>query len=286
MNRFLSTIVQETGIMGSGDGKVGDTACRRMSVLHPSETGSVVLAVSDFNIAALSEQLCAHGIAFANFLEIYRPFCLMETSFPELSVFKQKHSGEKCFCIGNGPSLRISDLEKIQQKGYYTFACNFINKLFDKTEWRPNYYCNTEKSAILTNLDFILNEPLEAKFVGADMYEIISSLENHKVEKEIYFFERTYFCQNPEFSEDIAKIVFQGASVMYSMLQIAAYMGFNEIYLVGVENTMPPSVKASNFSEAKAHFYSEDSSELEKRRNIMTAIGFDDDYQYHLPDNQ
>lgn len=44
-------------------------------------------------------------------------------------------------------------------------ACNFINKIFDKTEWRPEFYCREEASAVLLNREFILNYPLTAKFI-------------------------------------------------------------------------------------------------------------------------
>ena len=57
----------------------------------------------------------------------------------KLKQFHNIHTGERCFIIGNGPSLKIADLEKI--KNEYTFGANRIYELFDKTDWRPRYYC-------------------------------------------------------------------------------------------------------------------------------------------------
>ena len=44
------------------------------------------------------------------------------------------------------------------------------------------------------------------------------------------------FPKNPiGFSRDIASVVYSGQTVTYSMIQFAAYMGFKEIYLIGVD---------------------------------------------------
>ena len=39
-----------------------------------------------------------------------------------LKTLKGIHIGKRCFIIGNGPSLRVEDLEKIKDE--YTFAAN------------------------------------------------------------------------------------------------------------------------------------------------------------------
>ncbi|WP_431242695.1 hypothetical protein ACQ9BO_23405 [Flavobacterium sp. P21] len=37
------------------------------------------------------------------------------------------------------------------------------------------------------------------------------------------------------FSSDVSEIVYDGYSIVYSLIQIAVYMGFKEIYLLGVD---------------------------------------------------
>lgn len=46
----------------------------------------------------------------------------------KLIRFKDKHKDERCFIVCNGPSLRISDLEKLYDNNIYTFGCNLIFK--------------------------------------------------------------------------------------------------------------------------------------------------------------
>ncbi len=56
----------------------------------------------------------------------------------KLRRFRNLHAGERCFVIGNGPSLAIADLERLT--GEVTFASNKIYLLFEQTPWRPSYY--------------------------------------------------------------------------------------------------------------------------------------------------
>ena len=42
----------------------------------------------------------------------------------DIRQFKNKHLGEACFVIGNGPSLTIEDLERLQ--GCPTFSTNLL----------------------------------------------------------------------------------------------------------------------------------------------------------------
>jgi hypothetical protein len=74
---------------------------------------------------------------------------------------------------------------------------------------------------------------------------------------------------------------------MFLMLEFAVYMGFSEIYLLGVDNTQPPFVHTSNFLESKSHFYDEDADELRRRQEILPEHNRPDKddwgaYQNHL----
>lgn len=45
---------------------------------------------------------------------------------------------------------------------------------------------------------------------------------------------RSYY-EDQKFSNDITKVIYSGYSVMYDTIQIAVYMGFKEIYLIGAD---------------------------------------------------
>ena len=70
----------------------------------------------------------------------------LNNNYKELKKYKDAYKGKRCFLIANGPSLKVEDLNLL--KGEYTFGCNKIFYLFDKTEWRPTFYCILDKDYI------------------------------------------------------------------------------------------------------------------------------------------
>ena len=47
-----------------------------------------------------------------------------------LTTLNDSHKGEKCFVIGNGPSLTAEDLNRLQDSNIPTFAMNRVFKFF------------------------------------------------------------------------------------------------------------------------------------------------------------
>jgi hypothetical protein len=55
----------------------------------------------------------------------------------------------------------------------------------------------------------------------------------------------------PLFSEDASNALGEGYTVTYNAIQIAVYMGFKEIYLLGVDHSYAVNLKADNTVEKK-----------------------------------
>ena len=149
-----------------------------------------------------------------------------------LQSLEGKHSGKRCFIIGNGPSLTAEDLNKL--KSEYTFAFNRIYYIFDQTDWRPTFYCTQDNKIAKTSVENIkkyIHTPYIFAPINFKWYEDIS------LETE-YFFKPKWAGETvPEFSEDIAQCIGTGNTVAFTAMQIAAYMGFTEIYLLGVDHS-------------------------------------------------
>jgi hypothetical protein len=186
---------------------------------------------------------------------------------PFIRKFKDAYKGRKCFLIGNGPSLSVDDLERVQSKGYVTMACNLINKLYDKTDWRADFYFAGEPSILEINKDFILNTKCNAIFLR-DLSEIqyYDGLNETVFPSDIYFFCIGF---NESFSEDVSVMCNSAWSIMYPMIEFAVYMGFCEIYLIGVDNTQLSTVHSDDFLKVRTHFYEESVGELAIRREII-----------------
>ena len=61
---------------------------------------------------------------------------------------RDTHKGERCFVIGNGPSLTPADLDILAEKMVFCFAVNRIYKMYPKTVWRPSIYMTLDTFVI------------------------------------------------------------------------------------------------------------------------------------------
>ncbi len=151
-------------------------------------------------------------------------YLLSSSNKRKLLAIKNKHKGEKCFIIGNGPSLTIEDLNKI--KNEQVMVANSIIRIFSDLSYIPPYYFSQDPIVIKDNYTSIENQKGCTKFIRS-FYS-----------KRYQFSNSTYFNlidSSIDFSNDISKKIYCGWSVTYSMIQFAAYMGFTEIYLLGVD---------------------------------------------------
>ncbi len=150
---------------------------------------------------------------------------MMLRSICRLRKLKNIYNGGRCFVIGNGPSLRHEDLRMLA--GETTFACNSLIKLFDEIPFKPTYYFAQDNHIILDNKEYI--EKLDTTcFIKAHYAS------RYHIPGVTYY--KMLFPKSPiGFSNNIADVVYSGQTVTYSMIQFAAYMGFKEIYLIGVD---------------------------------------------------
>lgn len=152
-----------------------------------------------------------------------------------MQSLKGKHQEERCFIIGNGPSLTVEDLDKLGNE--ITFASNRIFNIFEKTKWRPTYYLAVDSDFIKYNYETIKNIHSEYIFLS-NIYQIPP---NDKSKNVVYINEYAKFPVNKWndtssfISEDVSKVFSIGYTVTFTAIQLALYMGFKEIYLLGVD---------------------------------------------------
>jgi hypothetical protein len=203
----------------------------------------LTLALAPANAQEVIPQLTQAGIKeyeiFSNVLFYAQP----HDPAPALTKFKDLYQGRRCFIIGNGPSLRLADVETLAAGGEITFACNKIFKAFAHTNWRPDLYCIIDHYTLSYYFDAIINLKLPLMLL-ADRVKKFCQDDARALDKENihifkiyhqYFRDRRWGCLMPGFSPDPAKYTFDGRSVTYAMLQWGAYMGFREMYLLGVD---------------------------------------------------
>lgn len=165
---------------------------------------------------------------------------LMRYEYERLAQFKNRYKGERCFIIGNGPSLTVGDLDRI--KNEVSFATNGIFMIYGETLWRPTYYVCSDDELFRKNYSEIkanINCP-------AFYNEMVITRMNDFDLSNFYFYFSDHRCvwrpdRKPDFSEE-PFVLHCGQTVTYDCIQLAAYMGFEEIILLGIDNNFAQGV--------------------------------------------
>lgn len=152
-----------------------------------------------------------------------------------LKQYKDLHKGEACFLIGNGPSLRAEDLTRIHEVGIPSFAMNRIFNIFSQTPWRPTYYVCEDENIALGCEEAIAAIPAQARFLPAEIHWY------HGVNiPNASWFHINYRAEETinewGFSGNAAKELGCRGTVTFTCMQLAVYMGFSRIYLLGVDH--------------------------------------------------
>lgn len=195
-----------------------------------------------------------------------------------IKQFRGLHEGQRCFIIGNGPSLDPADLDRISVP---SFSSNRIGLLLEKTRWNPFYYSGMDTALFRDNLEEV--EDIEAKakfFVSLELEDNYHYIKRFKKEF-IWLWSRNIRSENgaPSFSDDLQKIIVRSGTITFINIQLAVYMGFKEIYLLGVDNqyvkekTTDGSEKVNEHMAGSSYFkgYDPNGSAVAVNTEKMTA---------------
>lgn len=168
---------------------------------------------------------------------IPRAIGVEDKRFMPLKELKQKYAGKRVFVTCTGPSLTIEDLELL--KNEYVFGMNSIAKIHALTDWKPDFYAiqdvkvykaiskelhNTDNGLVFAPLYFKKRLFAPSNWIYWPMLSSYHLYEMYRTHK--------YFAR---FSNDCYVKVYDGYTITYSILQLAIYMGFTEIYLLGCD---------------------------------------------------
>lgn len=151
----------------------------------------------------------------------------------ELRKLKKRHLNGKCFIIATGPSLRIEDLNILKTNNIFCFGVNSILKI--EKEWIGDAYVAADSHFINSNLQCIKDYRCEYKFIGDSCQEYWEEENGDSYRIHV----AKAGTEAVDFSEEICQKVYCGyggsGTVTYICMQLAVYMGFTEIYLLGVD---------------------------------------------------
>ena len=164
-----------------------------------------------------------------------------------ITALRNLHRGKRCFVVGNGPSLRREDLDRLN--GEISFGANRIYVAFKETPWRPTYYLICDE---LSALNCIREIPRIRDSQKIFPFDLLYHLPRYR---DVIYYERVV--SDPcAFSRNMQACLYEGQTVLYMALQMAVYMGVSEIYLIGVDFSYPEPEKvvdSGDFGDYELH---------------------------------
>ncbi|MFT4850034.1 MAG: hypothetical protein ACI83B_002583 [Sediminicola sp.] len=153
-----------------------------------------------------------------------------------ISELKNKYRGERCFILGNGPSLNKTDVLKL--KNEYTFAVNSIFLMTETNGFRPSFYVVEDNLVFKENKDKIDDYEEVTKIMPKHYAEQLSCKDEcfvFDMDQDFYHKGKRNRFAIPYFNDNNTVTFFCGQSVTFINMQLALYLGFDEVYLIGMD---------------------------------------------------
>lgn len=162
------------------------------------------------------------------------PFGYADQNKKRLLFYKDIHKGKRCFIIANGPSLKKIDFSLLENE--ITIGMNRIYLMNAMNGFMPTYIACIDENSQLKQFADEYNDLNIPCFYNWNQRELFDKKDNQ-------MFVRVKFTTG--FSADIVKnSTYNGASVTYTCMQLAYYMGCNEVYLIGKDHEYKITKKA------------------------------------------
>jgi len=163
---------------------------------------------------------------------------ILHKPYSHLLKYRNKHEGERVFLVGNGPSLNETNLDLIANE--HAIAMNRISLLYSETAWRPSYYIYASDNVRndewgedwQRSVNTAVSEAETTSFVWTRYADILENPSN------LELLETVTECPTASegtFSTNAAQWISKTGTSMNIALQLAYYMGFDQIFFIGCD---------------------------------------------------
>lgn len=143
-----------------------------------------------------------------------------------IAGFRDQYKGQRCFVLGNGPSLKKTDLSRL--KGEHSFGANRVYLLKDEgIDFEPSFIASVDAKLLAQFHDEIAAQPVP-KFISWKYRKYFEGDANTAFIKLNY---------DKKFSPDMNGYCWGGHTVTFINLQLAYYMGFTEVVIIGCDHS-------------------------------------------------
>ncbi|MCX6168382.1 MAG: DUF115 domain-containing protein [Ignavibacteriales bacterium] len=153
------------------------------------------------------------------------PLRFQRKNISNLMALKDSQKGKRCFIIANGPSIKSMDLRAL--KNEVTIGMNRIYLLKEQLGFLPTYLVVNDVALTLKQF------PDELANVKSIKLYLWNGRKYFKNSSDIIYFKQTF---KVHFSENFSRTIYGGHSVTYACLQLAYYLGCDEVILIGKDH--------------------------------------------------
>jgi len=156
---------------------------------------------------------------------------LRRESIRRLAALKDRYRGERCFIIGNGPSLKHTDVSKLRDE--YTFGMNRVYLAFEEWGFSTTFLVSVNSLVIEQCAEDFRALQIPSFFSWRSRRFLLPAPASFL--SAFHFLHTTY--TGPTFATDARRRLWEGATVTYVCLQLAYHMGFETAILIGVDHS-------------------------------------------------
>jgi hypothetical protein len=168
----------------------------------------------------------------------------------KIEHFYNLYKGQRCFIIANGPSLKKMELSPLRDE--ITIGMNRIYLLFEEWGFHTTY---------LACINELVLEQFNNDISKLDIPKFLNwNRRNYFRDDDEAIFLKLALGINDTFGHDLTKEIASGGTVTYACLQLAYYMGFEEVILIGLDHNFvekgrpnKTEVRASEKDESHCH---------------------------------
>lgn len=156
-----------------------------------------------------------------------------------LADLEGQYAGQRCFIMGNGPSLNRMELDRFE--GETIWGLNRCYLLFDRIPWRPQFYVAVDERVVpdtageIAELQVALPETTFFFPVHYRLRGVLPSTANTYWYRQLV----PHLADLPwsMFSGVATRGLYGVYTVTIAAMQLAVHLGFNPIYLIGCDTS-------------------------------------------------
>lgn len=179
----------------------------------------------------------------------------------ELEPFRGRHAGERCFAIGCAPSLSQLDLPKLQ--GEWAFSVNRGYLAAKLGLPQSPYFVVGDPHTYREYWREIRQASVGRRFYKANVCNLPEYQDAPDREPALCVpFHITPTMDEGHFAEDVTTGIYRGFTVLLDAVQLAFFMGFAEVYIMGCD---------LSYEGPQTHVYGTGAYEQRRRNDMPVA---------------